>query len=485
MQTSNTSKVLALSSGKAITSVMGILTAMILTRILSVHDYSTYRQTLLVFNLILPILTLGLPDAIYYFLGNEKERKRGLLNDNLLLLFIMGSLYAIFIWAGGNQLWANRFNNPDLVRTLGIFAPYAVFTLPLATISAAMVVQNKIPQLTIFNIVSRIFLFIFVVLAAWLFKDVFYIVSAEVLSASLVFVSLLILVYRYVPNDRAMVRKDSMLTILKYSIPLGLAGMLGTLSNQLNQAIVSSICSTEQYAIYANGTTELPVIPMVTGSIAIVILVQMRQFIAANNISSALDLFRKAATKSAPILIPLMFFLQVMAVQFIEFVYSDKYLESVDIFRIFLLILPARIVYYSSALLAFGLSRLILFRSLISLILNLALTLLLTHLIGLKGAIISYITVVYLWDISYNFIILSRKFGCPWYELLPLKYLLKVVLISAITCLITVPVLYLPLHFTIQLGLAALLYLGILFPLFRRFDIVDVNLSSIRKMFKA
>lgn len=481
MALSNTKKVFALSFGKALTSVIGVISAMILTRLLSVEDYATYRQTLLVFSFMVPILTLGLPDSIYFFLGNEQERKRGLVNDNLFLLFIMGALYAIFIFAGGNQIWANRFNNPQLVETLKIFAPYAIFTLPLATISATLVVQNKVTTLTIFNIISRVFLFLFVVIAAFLFKDVLYIVSAEVISSALVFISILILIYKNLANDNAKVSKSGMWKILKYSVPLGLSALLGTLSVQLNQVIVSSMSSPVQYAIYANGTTEIPVIGMITGSIATIILVEMRQLIAAGKSDEALILFRKAALKSAPILIPLMFFLLIMSKQFIEVIYSAKYSESVQFFRIYLLILPARIIYYSSALLAFGLSKKVLFRSIFSLIFNALLTIIMVYIIGTMGAIIAYIAVVYLWDVSYNFRILSQKFNCKWFELLPLKDIGKIAIVSLSIALLLIPFSLVSLNAVMSLLFAAIVYYSLIYILLRKFKLMDFNLIAILK----
>ena len=307
-----------------------------------------------------------------------------------------------FIWCGGNILWAKRFDNPQLVETLKIFAPYAIFALPLAAISATLVVQDRVKELTIFNIFSRVFLFLCVLTAALVFGNVISLVSAELISAAVVFVVIIVMMYKFVPNDNGSIQRKGMWQMLKYCVPLGLSAMLGTISVQLDQVIVSSMCSPEQYAVYANGTMEIPIIGMITGSIASIILVEMRKSVVEGNTHSALEMFRKAALRSSPILIPVMIFLLCMAKPFIEVIYSSKYVDSIDTFRIYLLMLPARIVYYSSALLAFGLTRVVLFRSALSLMFNAILSIILVHFFGYFGAIISFIIVLYFWDVSYN-----------------------------------------------------------------------------------
>ena len=480
MASSNTNKVLALSFGKALTSVIGLLSGLILARALTVNEYATYRQTILVYSFLIPVLTLGLPEAIYYFLGGDKSRNRALLNENLILLFIMGGIFALFLLLGGNILWANRFSNPELEHTLKVFAPYAILVLPLGTISAVFVIKEKIKTLTVFNILSRLFLFICIVVTVLLYAQAYSLIIAEVLSAAVVLFVMIFMLYKLIPSDGSRISFKNMWVMLKFSIPLGFSAVLGTLSIQLDQLIVSSMCSPGEYAVYANGTFEIPVIGMVTGSIATIILVEMRKSIADGKVNDALELFRKAALKSSPILIPLMFYLLIMASQFIEVVFSSKYINSIDPFRVYLLMLPARIVYYGSALLAFGLTRVILFRSALSLAFNAILSIILVHFIGYMGAIISFIIVLYFWDVSYNFRILSNKFECKWHELLPLKEIGKIILISAICSIFIVPFTILKMNNILSLIISSVIFFPAAIYLLQKFKLIEFSWDTIK-----
>ena len=158
MAKSRTAKVLALSMGKALTALVVIVSTAVLSRVLTKHDYATYRQTLLAYFFAAPLLTLALPQALYYFLPVETKRKRGLLVDNISMLAMMGVVFSLFLLLGGNRLLAWRFHNPDLVSTLRVIAPYSIFMLPMGAIGACLVVMDRVITLTVYNILSRLFM---------------------------------------------------------------------------------------------------------------------------------------------------------------------------------------------------------------------------------------------------------------------------------------------------------------------------------------
>ena len=58
MAFSRTAKTILLASGHLATTLGAIIIFAFLTRILTVHDYATYRQTLLVYTTALPLLAL-------------------------------------------------------------------------------------------------------------------------------------------------------------------------------------------------------------------------------------------------------------------------------------------------------------------------------------------------------------------------------------------------------------------------------------------
>ena len=425
MKTSRSAKVLALSSGKGLTAIIALISLAVLSRILSMEQYATYRQTILAYAFIAPLLSLGLPQALLYFLPTEKHRKRGLLIDNLLLLTITGMLFSIFLLSGGNQLLAWRFHNPELEETLKIFALYPIFMLPMGAIGACLVVQDRIKLLSVFNVLSRLFIVGLMITTCIIWKTASATIITEIATVTICSLIAIFIMLSTIPKDSWAPKLSSMKSILQYSIPLGLASMIGMISMQLDKFIVSSMCTLEEFSIFVNGAIEIPLISIITGSISSVILVDMRKLIDDNNIPAALSLFNQAAVKSATILFPTMVFLFVTATPFLTLIFSDKYSDSVLPFRLYLLLIPVRIVVFGAAFMALGKSKLILFRETVFIISNLVLSIILVNLFGYLGATIATITLIYLWGAVFNMNTLAKEFKCRFFETIPIRKIIK------------------------------------------------------------
>ena len=89
---SRSAKVMSLSLARLVMSFTSVTSSMVFARYLSVEDYATYLQTFLAYDIAVPVLTLGLPSALYYFLPSHKGNEKGIVIDNMILLFFCGLL---------------------------------------------------------------------------------------------------------------------------------------------------------------------------------------------------------------------------------------------------------------------------------------------------------------------------------------------------------------------------------------------------------
>lgn len=464
MSASRTTKVMALSFGKGLTSLMALVVAMVMARILSQSELATYRQTLLAYEVAIPLLSLGLASGIYYFLPTEKHRVGGVVMDALIVMLAMGSLYALFIALGGNHLLASRFSNPAIVSTLVYMVPLPMVMLPAGLMASVMVVQNQVQRLTLYNVLSNLAVAGGVIAACLAWNTPESMILAKVGIGVVTGLMGIYLMLKSLPQGDWRPRWRSMKTMVAYSIPLVLASTLGVISLQLDKLIVSSMCSPEQFAVYSNGAIEIPLIGILTGSIAAVIQADLRRMVAAGDSRAALDLFRKAAEKSGALLIPLMMFLLVHAEPFILTLFSSKYAGSVLPFRLYLLILPIRIVNFGVFMMALGLTRAIMIRSLIGLCANLILSIILVLQIGYLGAIISTIICLYSVNCVLNFAIISRTVGCRWWQLVPFASLCRVAVVSLPAVLFSMLLGLAPVHWppAVLLIVNAVVFTGVL-----------------------
>ena len=260
MSQSRTVKSGILASGTFLTTCVRLISAVVLVRVLSKYDYATYRQTLLAYAFVAPLLMLGLPNALYYFLPGENKRPRSRLMDNLMLLTFMAGLFTLFLLFGGNRLLAWRFKNPDLARTLLILAPYPLFMLPASAFGACLIARDRVKQVAVFNVLSRLFILAIVLAATLIWRTPVAAIVGTVVGAGIVLLPALKLMFASCKVGSLLPSTEGMWSQLKYAVPLGLAGFIGTISMSLDKIIVSSMCSPEQFAVYVNGAIEIPLI---------------------------------------------------------------------------------------------------------------------------------------------------------------------------------------------------------------------------------
>jgi O-antigen/teichoic acid export membrane protein len=418
-QLSKKTKVLALSLGQGTASAVSLIVAVVLSRLLSKSDYATYRQTFLVFHFIAPLLALGLPSAIFYFLPASENRRRGILSDCLVLLLTSGTVFCAFLALGGARILAARFQNPALEHTLLLLCPYAIASLAMTIVGPVLIVQERVKRLGVFKTVSAVLVGVAAVAPVLLSKRIELGVLGRSLMTLIVTAVGLLLAVRALPRDSWAPRLRSMNETIRLALPLGLSAAIATLSMELDKVIVSSIATPEEFVVYANGAIEIPFIGIVTGAITAVVLAEMRASIVRGDTAAAIRLFRETAEKSSLILLPAMVFLFIGAEAFFSTLFSEKYIGSAAPFRVYLLLLPIRTIVFGSLLVSLGKTREILLRTVVSLAVNAATSVVLVHVFGPIGAAVATIATTFFWSVPYNLALISRATDTPWHHLIP------------------------------------------------------------------
>lgn len=443
MPASRSAKVLILSSGETLSALVGIVSAAVLARIFSQADYASYRQTLLAYGFAVPFVTLGFDRALYYFLPGEEKRSRGILVENLVWLVGAGALLSIFLLLGGNRLLALRFNNPDLVKLLLLLAPYPLLMLPAVSLSSCLMARNRTEQVAGFNISSRVLTLLAIVVPCLLWPHPSTAIIGMVIAAAGTTGIALMLMFRACNAGRWQPTVAGILNQVRFSVPLGLATLITTVSLTLDKVLVAAASPPAAFAVYVNGAMEIPLLGIITASVAPVLMVDYARLYKEGRISEILALIHRAMVKCALILFPAMVFFMCMAPELMCFVFGRKYESSAIPFRFYLLMLPVRTLSFGAVLQATDHSRVILASSIISLVTN---ALLLWYAIRLFGPLLAPLGPVvslYLFVVPYLVFVLRSVLGCSAHALFPWLELAKVM---AASCL-AVPVLLLLKYF--------------------------------------
>ncbi|WP_225071389.1 oligosaccharide flippase family protein [Desulfuromonas sp. CSMB_57] len=462
MAKSRSFKVMLLSSGNLLSSVASLASLAVLARLLAVPEYATYRQTLLAFNFAAPLLMLGLPQALYYFIPLEKDRARGLMLENLLLLAMLGALFSLFLLVGGSDLLAWRFHNPALKETLPILAVYPLVVLPAASLTACLMARDRVREIAWYNIFSQLLVVVIVIAVVLLWPSIKAAVWATVIGGVLVFLPALRLMFKSTDQTRAGISLSSIKRQLYYSVPLGLGGFVGKTAYGLDKVVVASLCTTEAFAIYANGAMEGPLVRVVVASMTSVLVPEMSALCQRGEKGAALDLVKRGGSRCALVLYPLFFGMFWMAPELMTLLFSETYVESALPFRLFLLFLPFKVMNFQSLFMASGKSPLILWRSLGDLLFTLAFSVLLVSHIGYLGAAIASLMTFYLWQLPFNAFFVRREYGEGFGNMFPWRDMGTVLGVCGLTSLVFVGKFYISSpHVLINLIVYSSLYAGL------------------------
>jgi O-antigen/teichoic acid export membrane protein len=286
---------------------------------------------------------------------------------NLLLLTGAGAALTLFMACGGNYFLAARFHNPCLASALLLLSPYPVLMLPASAVSACLMAQQQVDRLTAYTIISRIVLLLTVMGPAVYYATPDSAIAGTVIGAILTTPAALYLMIKACPGPTRFPSRAGLLRQLHFSVPLGLAGMVGTTSLQMGHMLVAASLPPSAFASYSVGATEVPFIGMVTGAITSVLLVDYARLYQAGDTAALIALLHRAMSKSAAILLPVMTLLLIIAPDLMECMFGSRYRDSASYFRVLLLLLPVRTITFGAVLQAMGLSRHVLCSALLGL----------------------------------------------------------------------------------------------------------------------
>lgn len=385
-----------LTGSKIITLVITMLTTMLLSRFRTKTEYGTYSQLLLVINLFTSLLMLGLPNSINYFLARaetQEERQRFLsvyYTLSTALSILIGALLVVSV-----PLIEAYFHN-TLIRGFWYFlALYPWAHIISASIENLLVVYKKTRFLMAYRVVHSAALLGSVLIVQWLGYGFTAYMIAFIVINCLFCLSVYFIAGRLSGGIRFLFDQSLIRTVFTFSIPIGLAAVVGTLNAEIDKLLIGYLMDTEQLAIYTNAAKELP-IAIVASSITAVLLPQLTRMVKNNRSLEAMKLWGYATELAYAIIALIVAGVFVYAEEAMTILYSEKYLPGVDVFRVYTLNLLLRCTYFGIVLNAFGKTKKIFFCSLISLGLNIILNPLFYWIFGMIGPAIATFLAIFL-----------------------------------------------------------------------------------------
>ncbi len=418
-------KSILLTISSLLTKLTLMVSTMIITRLLDETAYGTYKQVFLTYNVVLPFLALGLAQGVFYFMPFEKKRVRGRMNDCYAVYLTTGLIYCLFLLLGGSRLIASAYDNPELSSLILISIPYIIMDVAVQSNYAVFNVMNRVRLYMVYSVCSGFLSGLTLIAAILISPTAKSVVIASVGFKVLSNAVLIFLTGRILPKDESRPDLSSIIELLKFSVPVGIAYMISTLSVNLDSVFVSAMRSTEEYAVYTVGAHELILIGVISSSICVAITPAMRVAVAEGRLERCSELFVTAGRRMATVLVPMMCFFWVWSREFLTFVYSEKYIGAVWIFRVYLVYFLLRISASNQVFASLGVGKYILACSAVTCVLNAILNYLGIKAIGSIGAALATVASGTLVFVFMNIPMLSKKLNLPLKKAYPLGLVLK------------------------------------------------------------
>ncbi len=402
-----------------------VIVLILYSRELSETDYGNYQEFWVKYLLLGTLAYAGLPVTIITY---APEMIKAIINRLRLKQYTL-YLCWFFFWCILFSFLMRKDLQLPAYLSVSLLALYVAHSLQ----ESMILISRQMKGLMIVNFLYAVY---FLILHVWILPYYDLTDLLGFLLIGLIVRSLILAIFLkgiYSKLSPIKLESKNLNNIRHLWLHLGLYDLLQNVFRFADKFVISSFLAASVYAIYFNGaqTAEVPLLPYLLGAVSSSILIQLSSGKEQAPGTKHL-LLRYSAMLLSSIVFPIFFFLFFFSRELFLVILTEKYLESVPIFTIAILVLPLRSYNYTVLLQHFEKGKLINLGALLDLLLAMALILPLYRLFGLPGIVLSFVISTYLQVLFYLYHT-SRITSISITDLLPLKnWLSKLVLFGLI-----------------------------------------------------
>ncbi|MFN2501404.1 MAG: oligosaccharide flippase family protein [Pyrinomonadaceae bacterium] len=316
---------------------------LLVVRYLSQDSVGLYRQSFQVISNAVVILPIGFSMSAYYFLARETARRSAAILNILIFNFIAGGVAcaALNLWP---QSVGQIFQSEEMTRLVPIIG-FVIWTWIFSTFLETVAIANQETRAaTLFIVGASFSKTVLMAGAVLIFATVEAFLYAAIIQGLIQTLILLYYLNSRFPGfwqsfDRAFFREQ-----MVYAIPFGLTGILWIAQTDIHSYFVAHKFSDAEFAIYALGCFELPLLAMLAESVNSVLIPRMNELQSVGDREGIFRLTARAMQKLSFIYFPVYVFLLITAHTFIVTLFTESYAASASIFVINLTLLPFNIL---------------------------------------------------------------------------------------------------------------------------------------------
>ena len=409
---------------KLVTIALGLIVTRLLSQYLSVYDYGTYSQILLIVSTVTSLTILGMMDGVNYFYCSQKDpqQRESFISTIFAIQCMVSGAAGCVVLLLSAPLCA-YFENPDVSGLLIFAAALPLLQNLLSMMQILLVSVGKARLLAVRNLIVSVVRLAVVLAVVTVVQNVAVILlTTVVLDAAQI--ALFAVILR--KNDCFMglraVNFRLFRQIFRYCAPMAVFTVVGTLNRDLDKYLVEMMTDTETFAVYSNASKVLP-FDIIMTSFTTVLIPQITRLVAEQNREKAASLYKvflEIAYVSTGVLCCAAL---AASPQLMELLYSGKYISGLSVFCVYILVDLLRFTNITLVLSAAGKTRTLMFVAVGTLGANAALNVVLYRFLGLPGPAVATL----LTTIGSGLLILylgARELRTKLYRFFDLKFLL-------------------------------------------------------------
>ncbi len=340
---------------------------------------------LMIARLAIAVVTFSTPLVLARILvpaSYGTERRRYFIAHALLVTTTLGVCAGTLLYLFGPGI-ALRMHKPELSERMCWVALFSALFLGGSTMDSIPMSQGRIKLAAALRFGYEVTQAIGIVAGALITRSLTGALAGIVAGTGFRAVACWVMVLR---EHGLHVSREDLKRQLAYALPFGLAFAIIIPQQQFHQYFVAASVTAATFAIYAVGCFQLPIVDMLYTPVSEILQLGIAEHDRDGVGEGPVRLFREAVARLAFVFIPMMALLYVCGPMLLTFLFTERYRDSVPIFRLAILAIPLAALPLDGVMRARAQNRFVLAVSVVKLALTVPMVVAGFHLYGLRGA---------------------------------------------------------------------------------------------------
>jgi O-antigen/teichoic acid export membrane protein len=328
-----------LTASKGIAAILNIFLPVLLVRLMAQTEYGVFKEAFLFVSTATNIATFGVGMSAFYFMPRHPERG-GQIALNILVYNFLAGWIPLMVILAYPKILQDLFRTNQLEPMAALLGFLVLVTLTSSLVQQIPTAMQDVKYSTLFIVGTQVARAILIAGAALTFRSVRSIIVAAMIAQLGSIVLLFWYLDKRFPRFWTQFDWEFFKEQLGYALPYGAFGMLWVIQKDLDNYFVSATLGPKDYAIYAVGWVDVPLLTLALESIVSVMIVRISALQKEDRKQEIREVTASASTRVAAIEFPLFAMLMVGGKDLIVLMYTRAYEQSGNIFLVSIMLLP-------------------------------------------------------------------------------------------------------------------------------------------------